>query len=281
MSGKLLLIATPIGNLGDISSRVKQAIEESDFVLAEDTRVTLRLLNHLDLKKRLVSCHEHNERERAGLIAQAALSNQTVALISDAGTPLISDPGQSIVAAALDHGMTVTPIPGPSAFLLALVASGLPCERFVFEGFLPEKSAEASGRLNELKSEARTIVFYLSPHKLLRSLKELAAVLGENRRACLARELTKRFEEFVRLPLGQLIAHVEKNEARGEYVLVVEGAPPAPAAENKADAEVVLAYVETQMAAGRHLKEVSNEAAGKFGWRKADVYKLAIEHFKS
>lgn len=281
MSGKLFLIATPIGNLGDISPRVRKAIEQSDFVLAEDTRVTLRLLHHLDIKKRLVSCHEHNERGRTSLLAQASDANQTVALISDAGTPLISDPGETIVSTALQLGMEVSPIPGPSAFLLALVASGLPCDRFVFEGFLPEKRADAKRRLNELMCEERTIVFYISPHKLVRLLHEIAGILGANRRACLARELTKRFEEYLRMSLGELIQHLEKNEARGEYVLVVEGAP-APARERqKADADEVIAYVKDEIEAGRHLNEVSNEAAGKFGWRKTDVYKLAIERLKS
>jgi len=273
MPGKLYIVSTPIGNLRDISPRVTQALCDSDFVLAEDTRVTIKLMSHLGLSKRLLSCHDFNEEQRTTTLEQAAQRSEVVALVSDAGTPLVSDPGFRIVRKAIELEMEVIPIPGPSAFLLALIGSGLPCERFVFEGFLPDKPGAARKRLNQIKDEQRTIVFYVSPHKIKKTLNTVAEQLGD-RAACIARELTKLHEQFLRGSLHSLIERLQDWEPRGECVLVVAG-NDASAEPLTAEEEIEAAIAE-QIRCGKRMSDVAAEVAARFGLRKSEVYKMAL-----
>lgn len=273
MAGKLYIVATPIGNLGDIPPRTAVALCEADLILAEDTRVTLKLLNHLGLRKRLLSCHEYNEEKRTDVLAEAAAENQSVALLSDAGTPLVSDPGFRIVAVAIALQMQIVPLPGPSAFLLALVGSGLPCERFIFEGFLSDRTSIARERLEQLKDERRTLVFYVAPHKLKKTMQNIAEVFGD-RPACLARELTKLHEEFIRGHLFELIDRLRVWEPRGECVLVVGG--NTQPVERPSDEEI-LKSIKDQMRSGKKLKEIAATVATAFRLRKSQVYKLALD----
>jgi 16S rRNA (cytidine1402-2'-O)-methyltransferase len=275
MSGKLYVIATPIGNLGDVSTRTVEAIQSCDFVLAEDTRVTIKLLSHFGIQKRLVSCHEYNESERVKMLGEANAQSQSVALISDAGTPLVSDPGYKIVQEAIALNMVVIPIPGPSAFLLALVGSGLPCDRFVFEGFLPDKAISQKKRLEELRDETRTLIFYVSPHKVLKTLALMHEVLGV-RRACIAREITKFYEEFVRGTLVELKEEFSSRDILGEFVLVVEGANK-DAGGNAISEELLQKEIREHLAAGLSVRDLSAAIAERYELKKSAIYKLAIE----
>lgn len=273
MTGKLLIIATPIGNLGDISPRIKQVLSECDFILVEDTRVSIKLLSHLGLRKRLISCHDHNEEQRSQLLEEAAAKGKTVALMSDAGTPLISDPGYLIVKKAISINMEVIPLPGPSAFTLALIGSGLPCDRFCFEGFLPDKPSAMEERLRLLKDEPRTLIFYISPHKLEKTLVLMASVFGR-RAACLARELTKLHEEFIRDDLLALRDRISAQPVKGECVLVLEGASEEKVAAS--DEEVRQAVI-AELKSGGRAKEVSQLLAQRLGRKKADIYRIAVQ----
>lgn len=232
-TGVLYLCATPIGNLEDITLRVLRVLQEADLVAAEDTRRTRRLLSHYDIRTPITSYHEHNRRRQGEYLLERLAGGQNVALVSDAGTPGISDPGEDLVRRALDRGIPVVPLPGPSALLAALVISGLSAERFVFEGFLPVHGKERRQRLESLAKETRTIVLYEAPHRLLQTLADLAGCLGE-RRACAARELTKLHEEARRDTLPGLLAYFKKLPPRGEFVLVVEGAPAGAEVETDA-----------------------------------------------
>lgn len=278
MSGTLFIVATPIGNLGDITSRIAEVLNSCEFVLAEDTRVSIKLLNHLGIRKRLISCHEHNEEDRARMLTEVAQRNGSIALLSDAGTPLISDPGYQIVQRALALNMVVVPVPGPSAFLLALVGSGLPCDRFVFEGFLPDKAGALQERLIELKPETRTIVFYISPHKLVKTLQAILGLFGD-RDACLARELTKLHEEFIRAPLTGILRAAETRDLKGEFVLVVAG-NPEDSSRRIVSEEIVRLEVCRALDLGKGAKEISQEYAESFGWKRSDVYKIAVEEMQ-
>ncbi|MBS2010400.1 MAG: 16S rRNA (cytidine(1402)-2'-O)-methyltransferase [Cyanobacteria bacterium SZAS TMP-1] len=281
MSGKLFIIGTPIGNLEDISMRAINALRECDLILAEDTRVSIKLLNHFEIKKKMLSCHKFNESERLGLLERASADGQSLALISDAGMPLVSDPGHPIVQSAIELGMTIVPIAGPSAFLLALVGSGMALDAFVFEGFLPDKSAELEKKFRRLSREERTVVFYVSPHKLERSLAALSQQLGE-RKVCLARELTKFYEEFDRGTSASLLAKYSEQEVRGECVLVVEGYKPGPAEdmsdwqEDEEKRQRVLTFVTEMTAAGLKLSKACALAAEEFSLAKADIYKASL-----
>lgn len=219
----LVLVPTPIGNLDDITVRAQRVLAEVDAVIAEDTRVTGRLLQHLGAAKPLISFHANNEHRMVEQLVQRLLRGERFALVSDAGTPAISDPGFLLVREALRAGATVECLPGATAFVPALVVSGLPCERFVFEGFLPQKKGRRA-RLEALRSEERTMVFYESPHRLPRALQELAAAFGADRPAAVTRELSKLHEETVRGTLGELVAHFTAHAPRGEFVVVVGGA---------------------------------------------------------
>jgi 16S rRNA (cytidine1402-2'-O)-methyltransferase len=267
--GTLYLIATPIGNLEDITRRAVRLLGEVSLIAAEDTRRTGLLLRHLGIDARLVSYHAHNERARIGeLLAQLAVGD--LALVSDAGTPGLSDPGHALVVAALAAGHAVTPIPGPSALLAAVTASGLVPDGFTFLGFLPRRPAEARRLLAALAEAPFPLVFYEAPHRLIETLDRLQDALGD-RPAVAARELTKLHEEFRRGRLGELLAHYRQAPPRGEFVLIVDGAPP-PAPPAPADA---LAVLRELLAAGRTPSQAAREAAQRTGLPRQELYQLA------
>ena len=221
--GKLYLVPTPVGNLGDITLRALELLKTADLVLAEDTRTTGMLLKHYDIKARLQSHHKYNEHQTAEAVAERlAASDETVVLVSDAGTPGISDPGFMLVRACVARDVEVQCLPGATAFVPALVSSGLPCERFAFEGFLPQKKGRAT-RLAALAEEPRTMIIYESPYRVAKTLRQLAEIFGSDRRCAACREISKLHEECVRGTLEEVAAHFEANEPRGEFVLIVEG----------------------------------------------------------
>ncbi len=281
MSGKLFIIGTPIGNLEDMSIRAISALKECHLILAEDTRVSIKLLNHFDIRKKMLSCHKYNEHERLSLLSEAQAAGHDLALISDAGMPLVSDPGHPIVQAAIALGMTIVPIAGPSAFLLALVGSGMPMDSFVFEGFLPDRTVDIEKKLHAIAREPRTVVFYVSPHKLERTLAAISAILGE-RKVCLARELTKFYEEFERGTAASILAKYKDKEIRGECVLVIGGCQAA-AREDMSDwleqpdkRSTVLAFVSQATASGHKLSRACALAAEEFDLSKSDIYKASL-----
>ena len=223
--GTLYLVPTPVGNLEDITLRALRILKEADLVLAEDTRTSGMLLKHFEIKNRLVSHHKFNEHKTADAFAARMAAGEVMALISDAGTPGISDPGFMLVRACVARGVTVQCLPGATAFVPALVASGLPCERFAFEGFLPQKKGRAS-RLEALREEQRTMIFYESPYRVVKTLAQFAEVFGSERRCAACREISKLHEETVRGTLTEVQTHFAEHEPRGEFVLIVEGATP-------------------------------------------------------
>ena len=225
MAGILYLVPTPIGNLGDISIRCRETLEQADFIAAEDTRVTLKLLNHLGIKKSLVSYYEHNKASKGDFIVERILNGETCALVSDAGSPAISDPGEELVKQCAEAGITVCAIPGPCAVITALSISGQSTGRFCFEGFLSMSKKSRREHLESLTEEQRTMVFYEAPHKLVNTLEDMAAVFGKDRPLSLCRELTKLHEEVVRTTLGEAIEKYSAQPPKGEFVLVVAGAP--------------------------------------------------------
>ncbi|MDR0406056.1 MAG: 16S rRNA (cytidine(1402)-2'-O)-methyltransferase [Clostridiales bacterium] len=224
MDGKLYIVGTPIGNLEDITFRAVETLKSVDLIAAEDTRHTQKLLNHFQIKVPLVSYYEHKKREKGEFVLKKLQEGKNVALVSDAGMPGISDPGEDLVRLCAAHGVAVTVIPGPTAFTAALVLSGLSASRFCFEGFLTVKKTGKLARLEQIKTDERTLIFYEAPHKLLRTLDDIYKVLGD-RKAAACRELTKKFEEVIRGTVAELLAHFSENAPRGEFVLVVEGAP--------------------------------------------------------
>ncbi|NJE74858.1 16S rRNA (cytidine(1402)-2'-O)-methyltransferase [Pseudoflavonifractor sp. SW1122] len=274
MSGKLYLVPTPIGNLGDISRRMADTMAGADFLAAEDTRVTVKLLNHLGLKKPMVSYHRHNCSTAGPAIVERLLAGESCALVTDAGTPAISDPGEDLVALCAQHDIEVEAIPGPCALICALSVSGLPTARFTFEGFLPQNKKNRRSHLDSLKGEQRTMVFYEAPHKLEDTLEDFVAVFGAERRIALCRELTKLHEEVVRTTVGQALADCATRPPRGEYVLVVEGAPEAPAQE--ADPQAALERVAQLRGEGLSLKEACAKAGEEFGIKKRQLYDMSL-----
>lgn len=274
MSGKLYLVPTPIGNLGDISRRMADTMAGADFLAAEDTRVTVKLLNHLGLKKPMVSYHRHNCSTAGPAIVDRLLAGESCALATDAGTPAISDPGEDLVALCAQHDIPVEAVPGPCALICALSVSGLPTARFTFEGFLPQNKKNRRSHLDSLKGEQRTMVFYEAPHKLEDTLEDFVAVFGAERRIALCRELTKLHEEVVRTTVGQALADCATRPPRGEYVLVVEGAPEAPAQE--ADPQAALERVAQLRGEGLSLKEACAKAGEEFGIKKRQLYDMSL-----
>ena len=274
MSSKLYLVPTPIGNLGDISRRMADTMAQADFLAAEDTRVTVKLLNHLGLKKPMVSYHRHNCSTAGPAIVERLLAGESCALVTDAGTPAISDPGEDLVALCAQHDIPVEAVPGPCALICALSVSGLPTARFTFEGFLPQNKKNRRSHLDSLKGEQRTMVFYEAPHKLEGTLEDFVAVFGEERRIALCRELTKLHEEVVRTTVGQALADCATRPPRGEYVLVVEGAPEAPAQE--ADPQAALERVAQLRGEGLSLKEACAKAGEEFGIKKRQLYDMSL-----
>ncbi|QQE90794.1 16S rRNA (cytidine(1402)-2'-O)-methyltransferase [Azotobacter chroococcum] len=275
MPGMLYVVATPIGNLDDITARALRVLREVAVIAAEDTRHSARLLQHFGITTPLVACHEHNERDQGGRFLARLQGGEDIALISDAGTPLISDPGFHLVRQARAAGIRVVPVPGPCALIAALSAAGLPSDRFVFEGFLPARTAGRLARLEQLKEEPRTLIFYEAPHRLLDCLADLERIMGADRLAVMARELTKAFETFQGLPLGELRAWVaaDGNQQRGECVLLVAGWQ-APA-ENSVPAAAlrVLELLLKEMP----LKRAAALAAEITGVRKNLLYQAALE----
>lgn len=225
MAGILYLVATPIGNLEDITLRALKTLKEADLIAAEDTRHSIQLLNAYDIKTPMTSYHEHNKIEKAHFLVEKLLSGLNIALITDAGTPAISDPGEELVRQAVAAGIHVSPVPGAAACICALIMSGLPTRRFSFEAFLPYDKKEREMVLEELRDRTGTIILHESPHHLKKTLKDLAAYLGEDRRICLCREITKKFEEGINTTLKGADEYYEQNEPRGEFVLVIEGRP--------------------------------------------------------
>jgi 16S rRNA (cytidine1402-2'-O)-methyltransferase len=222
--GTLYLVSTPIGNLEDITFRAVRVLGEADLIAAEDTRRTRRLLERFQISRPIVSYHDHNKEMRSPQLLDKLLSGKTVALVSDAGTPGVSDPAFFLVRMAIQRGVPVIPVPGPTALISALIVSGLPPDRFAFEGFLPAKKGRRRSRLEALTAEERTILFFESPHRLLHTLEDIAEVLGD-RRAAVARELTKKFEEVRRGTVSQLLEHFQQTKPRGEVVIVLAGRP--------------------------------------------------------
>ena len=223
---KLYIVPTPIGNLEDITLRAIRTLKEADYILAEDTRTTAFLLKHLGIEKKLYSHHKFNEHATAASVAEAIGEGRTIALVSDAGTPGISDPGFLLVRTCVEAGIEVETLPGATALIPALVQSGFPCDRFCFEGFLPQKKG-CTKRLEELKDESRSIIFYESPFRVVKCLEQLADIFGEDRKVSVSRELTKKFEQTVRGTIAEVVAHFREHEPKGEFVIVVAGQPKA------------------------------------------------------
>lgn len=274
MAGILYLVPTPIGNLGDISPRMAETLAQADFIAAEDTRVSLKLLNHLGLKKPLVSYHRHNTEVGGQAVLNRLLAGENCALVTDAGTPAISDPGQELVALCAQNDITVVSIPGPCAMVTALAASGQPTDRFTFEGFLPMNKKNRRAHLDSLRGEVRTMVFYEAPHKLTSTLSDLCDVFGGDRPISLCRELSKLHEEIIRTTLCEAVSLYTSSEPKGEFVLVVRGAEEV--AERSATLEDGLARVEQLREQGASLKDAVRQAAGELSLSKNELYDLAL-----
>lgn len=273
MSGILYLVGTPIGNLGDFSPRAIQTLKEADFIAAEDTRVTLKLLNHFSVKKPMVSYFEHNRRERGEQIVARMLAGESCALVTDAGMPAVSDPGEDLVALCHERGVRVCAVPGPAAFVTALALSGLPAGRFTFEGFLSVNKRSRKEHLASLAGEARTMIFYEAPHKLPATLRDLYAALGD-RRIAIVREITKVHEEVLRTTLGQAAGAYADGGLRGEIVLVIEGAE-APA-QDAVLLEDAVEIARGRMAAGQSASDAARQTARETGLKKGDLYKALL-----
>ena len=277
--GTLYLVATPIGNLSDLSERAKKVLSEVSFVAAEDTRNSLRLLTHFGISKPMVSYHEHNKRERGEEIATRLAAGESCALITDAGTPAVSDPGEDLVALCAARGIPVTSIPGPCAMITALTVSGLSTGRFTFEGFLPVPKKERRERLVELTRETRTMILHEAPHKLRTTLEDLSRILGGERRIALCRELTKLNEEVLRLTLSEAILYYEEREPRGEYVLVIEGGKGTNEALLSAERqETVEQTVAHYLEEGMSRNEAIKATARVWGLSRNEVYDRMIGH---
>lgn len=275
MSGTLTLVPTPIGNLGDISERARQVLKDADFIAAEDTRVTLKLLNHLQLHKPLVSYYEHNKAFRGDKIVERILSGENCALVSDAGSPAISDPGETLVQQCAQAGILISAVPGPCAAITALSISGQSTGRFCFEGFLSVSKKSRWAHLDALRGETRTMIFYEAPHKLVATLGDMAQVFGAERPISLCRELTKLHEEVIRTTLGQALARFTETPPRGEFVLVVAGA--AEAASPEATPEQAAALVQRLMREGAARKDAVRRAAEMLGLPKNAVYDASLK----
>lgn len=273
-TGKLYVVGTPIGNLGDLSPRAVETLERCDFIAAEDTRVTVKLLNHLGLKKPMVSYFEHNLRRRGEEITARMLAGETCAIVTDAGMPCISDPGEDLVRLCIAQGIPTEVVPGPSALISALAVSGLSTSRFAFEGFLSVKKSSRFQRLQEIQTDPRTLIFYEAPHKLVATLRDMLEVLGD-RKITLVRELTKIHEEVRHTTLTEGLAYYEASPPRGEFVLVLEGA-----SQERAEESLTLEEAADMAAAlaqgGMPLSEAAREAARQTGYPKGRIYKEAL-----
>lgn len=276
MAGTLYLVGTPIGNLGDLSPRAKEVLSSVDFIAAEDTRVTLKLLNHFQIKKPLICYFEHNRAEMGEKLLSRLLAGESCALVSDAGMPAISDPGEDIVRQCALHGITVSCAPGPSALITALAMSGLPTQRFTFEGFLSTTGKNRREHLQSLQGERRTMIFYEAPHKLLRTLQDLYDCFGD-RDIALCRELTKLHEEIIRTSISGALAMYSDTAPRGEYVLVIRGASEE---RPEVSPQQAVELVEEYRAQGKSLKEACRLASADTGIAKNELYSLALSSDK-
>ena len=274
MAGILYLVPTPIGNLGGISLRARQTLENADFIAAEDTRVSLKLLNHLEIKKPLVSYYEHNKTFKGGRIVERILAGETCALVSDAGSPAISDPGEDLVKECAAAGITVCAIPGPCAAITALSISGQSTGRFCFEGFLSMSKKSRREHLDSLRAEKRTMIFYEAPHKLMNTLEDMVEVFGAERPVSFCRELTKLHEEVLRTTLGQAIVHFTETPPKGEFVLVVAGAPEE--AKEIPTATDAAGRVNALISQGLSRKDAIKQTAQELGLPKNAVYAAAL-----
>ena len=270
MSGKLILVGTPIGNLSDFSPRAVETLRECDFIAAEDTRVTLKLLNHFDIKKPLVSYFEHNKREKGEMLVSRMLAGETCCLVTDAGMPAISDPGEDLVALCAEKGVEVFCVPGPSAVVTALALSGLPTGRFTFEGFLSVTKKSRFEHLESVKDEKRTMVFYEAPHKLCATLSDMLTVFGD-RRIALVRELTKIHEQTLRMTLSEAVKYYEETPPKGEFVIVVDGAKEEI---HNYSLDEAVKIAENMVSNGHSVSDAAKQAAAMTGIKKAEIYKI-------
>lgn len=274
MAGTLYVVGTPIGNLSDFSPRAVQTLREVDFIAAEDTRVTQKLLNHFQIKKLAVSYYQHNLRERGEEILSRIMAGESCAIVTDAGMPCISDPGEDLVFLCAQRGIPTVVVPGPSAAISALAVSGLPTSRFAFEGFLSTNRKNRMEHLAQIAGDRRTLIFYEAPHKLIYTLQDMQKALGD-RRIALCRELTKLHEEVIRTTFSGALQLYEDKAPRGEYVLVVEGAPePEPA---RPSLEEAVRQVKALRASGLPVSEAARQVAKDTGYKKGELYRLALE----
>lgn len=272
MSGKLYVVGTPIGNLGDFSPRALETLEKVDFIAAEDTRVTLKLLNHFGIKKEMLSYFEHNKKSKGDVIITRLLSGESCAICTDAGMPAISDPGEDLVRECHENGIEVESIPGPTAFATALAISGMPSRRFTFEGFLSADKKERKAQLKELANEKRTMVFYEAPHKLCATLEDMLSVFGE-RNAAVVKEITKIHESVFRATLAQAVEKYKEEKPKGEFVIIVEGACESTEEITFEKAvQMARALMENGMSVSFAAKEIANSTP----YKKGDIYKALL-----
>lgn len=278
--GKLYLCATPIGNLDDITIRVLNTLKEVDLIAAEDTRHSIKLLNHFDIKTPMTSYHEYNKVEKAKFLVEKLQEGLNIALVTDAGTPGISDPGEELVKQCIEAGVPLTSLPGPAACITALTISGKPTRRFAFEAFLPSDKKERREVLGELENETRTIILYEAPHRLVRTLEELAEVLGGSRQISVCKELTKKYESANITTIAEAVEYYTENEPRGEYVLVIQGKSREEIEQTKQEEYTrmsVKEHVDMYMAQGMDKKEAMKLAAKDRGVSKRDIYQELLE----
>ena len=276
MPGTLYIVATPIGNLEDITLRAIRILKEADIIAAEDTRHTQSLLRHFTINTPLTSYHEHNERAKTGQLVARLQGGESIALVSDAGTPAISDPGYRLIVEAIRIGIRIVPIPGPSALIAAVSAGGLPTDGFNFRGFLPARKRERRSKLQELRADRYSIVFYESPHRLKESLDDIREIFGD-RRMVLAREVTKIHEEFLRGIISEVIGEVSQREIRGEVTLIIEGCSDL----NQPSEEALREEIARLIADGMRVKEVAEVLGEKYGYSKRQIYGLAMDQGKN
>ena len=273
MAGKLYVVGTPIGNLGDFSERARETLEKVDFIAAEDTRVTVKLLNRFDIKKEMLSYYEHNKNTKGNLIIDRLLKGENCAVVSDAGMPAISDPGEDLVRQCHEMGIPVESVPGPSAVITALSISGMPSGRFCFEGFLSVNRISRREHLEDIKNEKRTMIFYEAPHKLMATLKDMLSYLGD-RRIAVVRELTKIHETVLRTTLTGAITHFEENPPKGEFVLILEGKKDEVKEYTLEDAVTIAKGLISE---GQSTSAAAKEASAVTGIKKGEIYKLVLE----
>lgn len=276
-TGKLYLCATPIGNLEDMPVRAIRVMKEADLIAAEDTRNSIKLLNHFEIDTPMTSYHEYNKIEKAAVLVDKILAGQTIALITDAGTPGISDPGEELVRQAIEAGIEIIPVPGPAACINALIISGLPTRRFTFEAFLPSDKKEKAAILEELSRETRTMIIYEAPHRLVKTLTELQEVLGNDRKIAICKELTKKHETVYRATIGEAVDYYTANEPRGEYVLVIEGLTRETLAMEEQEKWLEMTvedHMNYYLSQGISEKEAMKLVAKDRGVSKRDIYQI-------